>query len=490
MKYRINEDGSHKMETSKAIYEAHSIKKYQNETTMLVQLKISSKVNGFVTSIKLDLFDYLNIQSRCKQVESAFQIPANDLAFEINDLAIRVSAAAAAVDVEFTKIEVTDKKKAMSLLKDINLLDVINTLLGKQISGEENNRLLAFLIAISYKAEKPLHCIVQAISNAGKTHLINTVTQYLPKEDVKNISVITASALLNMSTNELLNKCVVIEDLVGIDKKAEYHLREIQSKKLLSVAKSRPNVNRSPFDLLETHLSSLSATTSESIYRDNENRSFVIQLDESEEQTSRINALKAKYEAGLIDEEGIRQNKILLSDAIRLLKNEQIVNPFAEELILPIQIRDRRRLTDLLYGLIRVITLLHQYQRDQDNQDRLIVEKQDVLKALVLLESVLESKSDELTKTQREFYQELLDFVESTKSEQELTDYNFKLENLETVGIPVNSSTSRKVKQLFDLGFLARKGNQKDGFLYRIKGTDNHSEVKTQIENLINKYRA
>ena len=49
--------------------------------------------------------------------------------------------------------------------------------------GEENNRLLMYLIFTSRKRETPLHVISLGSSGIGKTHLQEKVSALIPEED-------------------------------------------------------------------------------------------------------------------------------------------------------------------------------------------------------------------------------------------------------------------------------------------------------------------
>ncbi|MEP6931854.1 MAG: CHC2 zinc finger domain-containing protein, partial [Flavobacterium sp.] len=62
---------------------------------------------------------------------------------------------------------------AIDFLKSKDLLKRLNEQIGKSgIVGEENSRLLLFLIIISYMNKSPIHGIVQGSSGSGKTHII------------------------------------------------------------------------------------------------------------------------------------------------------------------------------------------------------------------------------------------------------------------------------------------------------------------------------
>src|SRR5690606_31467645 len=81
---------------------------------------------------------------------------------------------------------------ATDFLKRKHLLKNLNTEIGKAgIVGEENSRMLLFLIIISYLNKNPLHALVQGSSGSGKTHIISRIADLMPQEDVLRFTRIT-----------------------------------------------------------------------------------------------------------------------------------------------------------------------------------------------------------------------------------------------------------------------------------------------------------
>src|SRR5690606_18282073 len=79
----------------------------------------------------------------------------------------------------------TQLPTSIDFLKRKHLLKNLNTEIGKAgIVGEENSRMLLFLIIISYLNKNPLHALVQGSSGSGKTHIISRIADLMPQEDV------------------------------------------------------------------------------------------------------------------------------------------------------------------------------------------------------------------------------------------------------------------------------------------------------------------
>ena len=112
-------------------------------------------------------------------------------------------------------------ENTIDFLKQDNLLQELNKLIEQSgIVGEQNSRLLLFIIASSYKTKQPLHAIVQGSSGSGKTHLISKIADIIPQEDVLRFTRITESSLYNWGEYELVNKLLIIEDLDGLKEEA------------------------------------------------------------------------------------------------------------------------------------------------------------------------------------------------------------------------------------------------------------------------------
>src|SRR5690606_32817776 len=162
---------------------------------------------------------------------------------------------------------------AIDFLKRKDLLKNLNTEIGKAgIVGEENSRMLLFLIIISYLNKNPLHALVQGSSGSGKTHIISRIADLMPQEDVLRFTRITESSLYNWGEFDLFQKVVIIEDLDGLKEDALYALREFISNQVLRSSvtiKDKKGNNKSSHKIVKGQFSSLSATTKGETYEDN-----------------------------------------------------------------------------------------------------------------------------------------------------------------------------------------------------------------------------
>ncbi|MCB9196587.1 MAG: hypothetical protein H6598_10215 [Flavobacteriales bacterium] len=388
----------------------------------LSQLRVSLRIIGNETGklfrTKIDLFETADIQHRIKQMPQSFDgnlvevdlIQLTELLEDYRDKLIdqevNNTLTATADKVELTPMA---QKQAMSFLQKPDLLSRIDKLIeAAGIIGEEASRKTAFVIASSYKMAFPMHGLIQASSGKGKSHLINTIASLMPQEDVINLSRITSRSLYNYQRDELMYKLIVIQDEDGLDEESLYALRELQSAGFIASSTSSKNhfgKHQSRVTRVNGHFATLMASTKNEIYTDNESRSIQIGIDESDEQTERIIEYSNKVRAGLIDKEESQNARHLLRNAIRLLKQKEVINPYAHLIKLPVQAKMLRRLNNQFQDFVAQITLLNQYQREQDEKGRIITHKKDVIDAVNIFFTSIMFKVDELDSSTRQLFE-------------------------------------------------------------------------------------
>src|ERR1019366_4042894 len=267
------------------------------------------------------------------------------------------------------------------------------------VVGEENMRKLLFVIASTYKMNTPLHALVQGSSGSGKSHLINTIGQCLPPEDVLSMTRVTSKSFYHYNKNELMNKLILIQDYNGLDEEAQYAFRELQSAGNISSSttyKDRTGNIVSCVKNVRSHFASLLATTKAEVYYDNMSRSLIIGMDESEAQTLKIIDYQNKRLAGLIDTKEEQKAKEFLQNCMRCIKSYEVVNTYADKITLPLEAKMHRRLNSHYQAFVKQITILHQYQRKKDEQGRLIAEPEDLKIACDILFVAIMLKVDDL----------------------------------------------------------------------------------------------
>lgn len=366
---------------------------------------------------------------------------------------------------------------AIDILKQKNLLQQLNILIEKSgIIGEENSRLLLFIIASSYKTKQPLHAIVQGSSGSGKTHLISKIADLMPQEDVLRFTRITESSLYNWGEYDLVGKHLIIEDLDGLKEEAMFAMRELISNQRLSSSvsiKDKKGNIKSTKKEVKGVFSSLSATTKGDLYEDNMSRSFLLAVDESDAQTNRIITYQNKRIAGEISEQEQEKAKLLLQQILRSLKPEEVQNPFATQIQLPENVHKKRRLNEMFQSIIKQITILNQYQRNSQN-GKIQTQIEDVEQAVeILFESII-LKIDELDGSLRQFFEKL-------KKKFPTHDFT-RFEAMDTTGFK-KTQLQHYINQLVQLEYIKQYGHGNKGYKYKIAYFDDIQSVRKKLKN-------
>jgi DNA primase catalytic core len=375
------------------------------------------------------------------------------------------------------------ENKPIEFLKAKELLKRLNVQIGKSgIVGEENSRLLLFLIIISYMNKSPIHAIVQGSSGSGKTHIISRIADLMPGEDVLRFTRITESSLYNWGEFDLFRKIIIIEDLDGLKEDALYALRELISNQFLSSSvsmKDKKGNNKSTRKEVKGQFSSLSATTKGETYEDNMSRSFLIAVDESKEQTQRIIENQNKRNAGEIDPKESQKAVSFIQALVRNLKHYEVINPFATKLQLPEKVHKIRRLNEMYQSVIKQVTFLNQYQRQLTKDNQLITEIEDIEQATeILFESII-LKVDELDGSLRQFFERLKKYVKD--KENIFTQREIRQEmNIS------KTQLQRFINSLLELEYIKYKGGfSNKGLKYQVDYWDNYQKIRAEIKTFL-----
>ena len=378
---------------------------------------------------------------------------------------------------EEPKKQSTNYQQPITFLQQDNLLEEINKLIEQSgIIGETNSRLLLFIIASSYKTKQPLHAIVQGSSGSGKTHLISKIADIIPQEDVLRFTRITESSLYNWGEYELVNKLLVIEDLDGLKEEAMFAMRELISNQRLSSSvsiKDKKGNIKSTKKEVKGIFSSLSATTKGEIYEDNMSRSFLLAVDESQDQTDKIIRYQNKRIAGEINEKEQEKAKDLLQKIIRNLKIEEVQNPYATQIQLPENVHKKRRLNEMFQSIIKQITIINQYQRRTKN-NKIVTEIIDIENAVeILFESII-LKIDELDGSLRQFFEKL-------KNKFKTDDFT-RFEAMEATGFK-KTQLQYYINQLVQLEYIKQYGHGNKGYKYKIYHFDDIQSIRKKLKD-------
>ncbi len=381
------------------------------------------------------------------------------------------------------------QNKALNYLKAPKLMERTNNDIGRTgMIGEENNRLLMYLIFTSRLREQPLHIISLGASGTGKTYLQEKVSELIPEQEKLEITILSENAFYYFDRKELKHKLVLIEDMDGAQD-VLYPLRELQSKKKISktipIKDSKGNLKTITLHV-EGPISLAGTTTREKLYEDNSNRSLLIYLDGSGQQKEHIMEYQRRLSAGKINSKEENELKEFFKDMQTVLKPIKVRNPYAELLKLPEYIFKPLRTNSHYLATIETITFYHQYQRDI-KIDRITGERyiettlEDIEWANILLKDVLLAKSDELPRAIREFFERLKKWMQTNNSE---VFYSKKIR--ETFRM-TSSSCNRYILELLRNNYIKVVGGNKyrQGFEYQIIKQDEYQKLQEHVKNAL-----
>ena len=377
-------------------------------------------------------------------------------------------------------------QQAVNYLRSPDLLERTGRDIGRTgMVGEENNRLLMFLIFTSRLRETPLHIISLGASGSGKTYLQEKISELIPEHDKLEVTILSENAFYYFGQKELKHKLVLIEDMDGAEN-VLYPLRELQSKKRISktvpIKDNKGNLKTITLQV-EGPICLAGTTTKERLYEDNANRSVLIYLDSSQEHKEKIMEYQRKLSAGKINTGQEQQVKELLRDVQSVLKPVKVRNPFAELLKLPEYIFKPLRTNSHYLQFIEIVTFYHQYQRPlktmAEGTKYIETTVEDIEAANELLKDVLLAKSDELPKAVRDFFEQLKRWVK--KGQKESFYAREMQEHFRIYPMKIN----RYLRELESRSFIKRTGgNRKNGFEYEVNRWEDYHKLQSGLEIL------
>ena len=347
-----------------------------------------------------------------------------------------------------------ERAEALSFLRREDLLDqVARDLDALGFVGEETNKRLLYLVAVSRKLEDPLSAIVLSQSGAGKSGLTEVIERLCPPEDVVLLTRLTPQSLYYTEPGFLDRKLVIVEERYG-SIEADYSIRVLQSRKKLIAAapvKDPQTGNmRTKVFTVEARAAFIEATTASSVNHENATRCFELAMDESAEQTRSIHERMSllRTERGL----ALRQAADAICrrhwNAQRLLEPLAVVIPYADKLSFPsIWLRTRRDYGRFL-NLIEVSAFLHQHQRERRG-GAVVASTADYAVAYALAAEVLADTLSDLRKPLREALERVREL--STKGDGSVS----RREIREALAVP-DSTVRRWLQDLVELEYLAQ----------------------------------
>ncbi len=321
------------------------------------------------------------------------------------------------------------KREAEELLSDPFILRKVKEILDKRIVGEDDVKLLLFLIALSKDVE-PQSTLLVAESSTGKSYITHQIAE-LFTEDVLWFSRVTPAALDRLG-RDLTGKILIIEEEAGINPEAEAIIRAwISEGKLRLLTTVKDETGNIKTEEIETTGKPviISTTTKARIDEERATRIWILTPDTSKEQTRRILEFEAAIASGQVQDLGDHEVAVL-REALRKLKDENngkkinVLVPYAQKLAsqFPADRTRARRDFRKILSLIKVSAYLHQRNRpiiEADNERIIIATLADLHIVWSLIRKSIKPTLTGLTPTHEEILQVARDYMERV----ELNDF-------------------------------------------------------------------
>jgi hypothetical protein len=399
-----------------------------------------------------------------------------------------------------------ERNAAMELLRDPRLMEcIVEDFARCGTVGEETNKLVGYLGAVSRHLEKPLAVIVQSSSAAGKSSLMDAVLAFVPEEQRVQYSAMTGQSLFYMGDTDLQHKVLAIVEEAGAQR-ASYALKLLQSEGEVSIASTGKDPVSGRHVTHEYRVKGpvmiFLTTTAIDIDEELLNRCLVLTVNEDRAQTQAIHRIQRESQTieGLLRRRDRDELLRLHRNAQRLLRPVIVVNEQAMELSFPDSMTRTRRDHMKFLTLIRSITFLHQWQREVKTTmhrgqpvEYIEATAEDVELAKKLIHEVLGRSLDDMPAQTRRLLLMIDGMVtaECEREKLERAEYRFSRRDVREFSAWSDSQLKRHLARLEDLEYLiVHRGGRGQSFVYELFFERPADEAASMLPGLEHEYDA
>lgn len=462
--------------------------------------------NGGKKRFHVDTVDFYSARSRAYLIKGLcdlFNDPDEIITRDLERLAERCEnwqepqTAAESAAPEMTP---ADKEAALALLKNPDMFtEILADFETLGYTGEEMNKLLCYLAAVSRKIDDPISVMIQSRSAAGKSFLQDTVLSMIPEGDFIKYTRLTDQALFYKDGNSLAHKILAVEELDGMNG-AIYSIRAIQSSKKITIAYTGKDATtgklKAEENTVEGPLSVFITTTKTDIDGETASRFVFLSIDESREMTERILAKQRKNytRAGIVAKLEAGSVRRKHQNASRLLSPLKVINPYADLLTFTSQSLRARRDHVKYQNLILAITYLYQYQREQISIEHsgkslecVIATLDDIAKANEIAGEVLGRSLDELSPPSRRLLALIKEMVDAaTGNGKKPAEYRFNRRQIREYSGWSDFQVRTHMTELEELEYIyAASGKRGKEYVYELVYTGGGEDGRRFLVGLI-----
>jgi DNA primase len=487
-------------------YRVRGIEKNLSYEQLKVLLRVSSGDQFF-----LDTIDLVSARHRTGFIKSASielgvkeETIKKDIArlhFQLEGLQEQLIKKTLEPQKKGVAIAADDESEALQLLRDPKLVErIVNDFHRCGVVGEETNKLMGYLAAVSRKLDEPLAIIVQSSSAAGKSALMEAVLAFMPEEERVQYSAMTGQSLFYMGETDLKHKILAISEEEGAER-ASYALKLLQSEGQLTIASTGKDPQSGKLVTHEYRVEGpvmiFLTTTAIEIDEELLNRCIVLTVDEDREQTRAIHRLQreARTLEGILARHDRDRILRLHRNAQRLLKPMLVANPFARHLTF-LDGRTRTRRDHVKYlTLIQTIALLHQHQRERksvvhrgERLEYIEVTVDDIALANKLAHEMLGRSLDELAPQTRRLLESIEGYVtrECAARQIDRGDLRFSQKSVREFTAWPDYQIKLHMRKLVEMEYLlVHRGGRGQSFVYELLYDGKGKDGALFLSNLI-----
>jgi hypothetical protein len=254
--------------------------------------------------------------------------------------------------------------------------------------GERENSLLLYLCVLSQITAESISAAVKGDSSGGKSFLVKSVLEVVPGDAHIDITSMSERALI-YDDRDYKHKTVVIFEAHGQGGElASYLIRTLVSEGQIrhKTVESTPQGLVGREIVKEGPTNFLTTTTMPELHAENETRTWTILVDDSPKTTRGVLAVQAQKATGTFRPCDVSDLQAAF-EWLAAVGAKDVTVPFADVLAAAMPDRPLRIRRDFprLLQLIKVCALLHQRQRQLDDQGRVIASLADYAMARELV---------------------------------------------------------------------------------------------------------
>lgn len=346
--------------------------------------------------------------------------------------------------------EIAESKNILSLFtKDISKIGLV---------GEEKLVKTLYLALTTRLLDEPVSVAIKGSSSSGKSYTSNEVLKFFPEDSYYPLTAASEKALIH-SPESFKNRFIIIYEASGIKQGfQEYLIRSLLSEQRIQYEMTIP-VDEGGFTTSKVEKEGptglLTTTTEISLHKENETRLLSLSTTDTSEQTQNICTRMAEQNL-----DGSSENKVDMkawkSFQKWLAVNEtRVIIPYSVPLSKMVDsnaIRIRRDFSKVL-NLIKAHAIIHQRNRQKNEDGHIIASGKDYVAVFELVAEVLASGVEAtVPKEVRETVEAVENILRDTEPDSEV-DAVSVTELAKFMGVH-KSTVHHRVKKAEALGFL------------------------------------